>query len=111
MINPISLFILLARCEESVMLSPDEQQVVEQLRVQRVLHKGKGACSVLRLDGVLYFAPQHWTVWLNGRAYRFGDPWDQGRILRVEKNKVTLYIESLQQEVVLTLNQEIELSP
>lgn len=103
-------FLAGAEAQESLMLRPDEQQAIDQLRPQISAPHKKSIVPALRLDGIVYCDANHWTIWLNGRPYNAGEPWEHGHILSVERRQVILFMDTLQKEVTLTLNQEISVS-
>jgi hypothetical protein len=100
---------LTSHAEEPVMLSSSEKQILDHLRSQMTLVKKKAEYKVLRLDGIVFCNQNHWVVWINGISYRPGDIAEFGHILKVESNRVKVYIATINREVTLTLNQEVSL--
>lgn len=72
------------------MLSSTEEEAIKTA-LEQTQNKGqiKGATQV-RLDGIIYTNPTSWTIWLNGRAVKAGEPTPNFRILKVTPNSVEL---------------------
>lgn len=96
-----------AKAEEPLMLSREEQHAVDQFRRQSIITKKKQPSMTVRLDGILYFNQEQWTIWINGKSYGVGDDFEYGHIVDVGKDQVKVYIHSLHQEIILKLNHEI----
>lgn len=84
-----------AAAEPSLFFTPAQSQMIEQSVRARAPEQNAASKNLLHLSSILYFAPDRWSIWLQGR--RFGpDTREKGITIRqVTPEGVTLDYEKL----------------
>jgi hypothetical protein len=74
-----------------VMLSPTEEAALALAEDQAQKNGGQTQNpGTLRLDGIIYSHQKSWTIWLNGRSIKAGEPTEMLRILNVTPSYVEM---------------------
>ncbi|MCE3230551.1 MAG: hypothetical protein K0R76_977 [Alphaproteobacteria bacterium] len=74
-----------------LMLSPAEEAALAHAEDHARKNGGRAKNpGTLRLDGIIYSHEKSWTIWLNGRSIKAGEPTDMLRILNVTPSYVEI---------------------